>query len=118
MFAQGTWDATRFDAAVHQPSAFFEHGPMRWNGTGCDFHTPASIWATIQTFYGAQNSYQDLADWSDQVEWDGRWVGNPLARANELRSSERFYTVAIIPDAMSAGHMVAPYRVADKGTGN
>ncbi len=113
LFAQGTWDATRFDAAVHQPSAFFDHGPMLWGGTGCDFHTPASLWATIQSFYGVQNSYQDLVDWSDQVHWDGRWVGDPMARANAMRGAERNYTIAMIPDGMSAGHVVAPYRVQD-----
>lgn len=114
LFASRVRRPEEFDPAVHHPSAFNRVDPMVFNEAGCTPATPANLWATIQTAYGVQFSFEDLRDWSDQVEWDeNRWVGNPVARANELRGNESGYTIALIPEGMSSGHVVAPYRVED-----
>ncbi len=115
LLAAGWLEANRFDPAVRYPTGFRATGTMEFNGTGCTLRTPRSLWATIQTFYGVQYSYEDLYDWDDQLDLDGnRWIGDPLGLAARIRGAELDYTIAVVPGGMAAGHVVAPYRVEDR----
>ncbi len=78
---------------------------------------PMDIWGQIRQNHGAQTSAEYLLHAVSQLDSDGLFLGDPVARLPELRAGTTAQALCM-SDNFERGHCVNPYLVEDNFGGN